>query len=274
MTDTTEPSTLLAPRPLALVTGASSGIGLELAQQLGEQGFDLVVTAEDVGLEIAAEGLRGTGAAVLAVQVDLRPAAGVDELWAAVTGTGRDLDVAAVNAGVGVGGPFLETDVEAEAGLIQLNVVSTVRLTKLVLQAMTTRGSGRLLLTSSVVSAMPGSFQAVYGASKAFVQSFGEALQEELRDSEVTITTLQPGPTATDFFDRAGMADTPVGRKDKDDPAAVAAQGVEALLAGRATVVAGSVASKAQGLAANVLPDALTAKLHRAIAEPDQPRDG
>lgn len=274
MTDTTEPSTLLAPRPLALVTGASSGIGLELAQQLGEQGFDLVVAAEDVGIEIAAEGLRGTGAAVVAVQVDLRPAAGVDELWAAVTGTGRDLDVAAVNAGVGVGGPFLETDVEAEAGLIQLNVVSTVRLTKLVLQAMTTRGSGRLLLTSSVVSAMPGSFQAVYGASKAFVQSFGEALQEELRDSEVTITTLQPGPTDTDFFDRAGMADTPVGRKDKDDPAAVAAQGVEALLAGRATVVAGSVASKAQGLAAKVLPDALTAKLHRAIAEPDQPRDG
>lgn len=274
MTDTTEPATLTAPRPLALVTGASSGIGLELAQQLGAQGFDLVIAAEDAGIQIAAEGLRDTGAAVVAVQVDLRLPAGVDELWTATRGTGRDVAVAAVNAGVGVGGPFLDTDVEDEVALVDLNVSSTVRLTKLVLRDMTARGTGRVLLTSSVVSTMPGSFQAVYGASKAFVQSFAEALQEELRDTGVTVTSLMPGPTDTAFFDRAGMSDTPLGRADKDDPAQVAAQGVAALLAGRARVVAGSVTTKAQGLAGKVLPDALKAKLHRAVAEPDDHRDG
>ncbi|WP_380164038.1 SDR family NAD(P)-dependent oxidoreductase [Jannaschia sp. R86511] len=273
MTDTTDPTTLTAPRPLALVTGASSGIGLELARELAEAGHDLVVAAEDAGLEIAAEGLREAGGAVQPVRVDLRSAAGVDELWAAVRGTGRDLDVAAVNAGVGVGGPFLETDVEAEVALVDLNVTSTVRLTKLVLRTMAARGTGRVLLTSSVVADVPGTYQAVYGASKAFVLSFAEALQEELRGSDVTITALLPGPTDTAFFERAGMLDTPVGRAAKDDPADVAAQGVAALLAGRSKVVAGSVASKAQGLAGRVLPDALLAKVHRAVAQPDDRRE-
>ena len=189
-------------------------------------------------------------------------------MWSAAAGTGRTLDVVALNAGVGLGGAFLDTDIEAEVGVIDLNVTSTVRLAKLVLRDMVARGSGRVLITSSIASTMPGTFQSVYNASKSFLQSFAEALQEELKDTGVTITSLMPGPTDTNFFARAGMLDTTVGRGTKDDPLAVARQGLQALRDGRAKIVAGSVKTKLQGVANTVLPDAVKAKAHRKMAEP------
>jgi short-subunit dehydrogenase len=255
-------------RPLALVTGASSGIGRELAQQFAEHGFDLVVNAENDGVYAAAVELRATGADVRAVRADLRTAAGVEQLWSAVTATGRPLDAAALNAGVGKGGAFLDTELADELAIIDLNVTSTVRLAKHVLREMTARKEGRVLVTSSVASTMPGSFQAVYNASKSFLQSFAEALQEELRDTGVTVTSLMPGPTETDFFRRADMEDTRVGASSKDDPAQVARQGFEALIKGERRVVAGSPGTKAQEAAGKVLPDALKAKAHRRMAEP------
>jgi uncharacterized protein len=255
-------------RPLAMVTGASNGIGRELAQQFAEHGFDLVLNAEDDRLDTAAAELRATGVDVRTVRADLRTAEGVEQLWSAVTGTGRPLDAAALNAGVGKGGPFVDTELAEELAIIDLNVTSTVRLAKHVLREMTTRGEGRVLITSSIASTMPGTFQAIYNASKSFLQSFAEALQEELRDSGVTITSLMPGPTETDFFRRAGMEDTKVGASSKDDPAQVAQQGFEALMKGERRVVAGSVGTKAQEAAGKVLPDALKAKAHRKMAEP------
>jgi short-subunit dehydrogenase len=255
-------------RPLALVTGASSGIGRELAQQFAEHGFDLVVNAENDSVYAAAVELRATGADVRAVRADLRTAAGVEQLWSAVTATGRPLDAAALNAGVGKGGAFLDTELADELAIIDLNVTSTVRLAKHVLREMTARKEGRVLVTSSVASTMPGSFQAVYNASKSFLQSFAEALQEELRDTGVTVTSLMPGPTETDFFRRADMEDTRVGASSKDDPAQVARQGFEALMKGERRVVAGSPGTKAQEAAGKVLPDALKAKAHRRMAEP------
>jgi short-subunit dehydrogenase len=255
-------------RPLALVTGASSGIGRELAQQFAEHGFDLVVNAENDSVYAAAVELRATGADVRAVRADLRTAAGVEQLWSAVTATGRPLDAAALNAGVGKGGAFLDTELADELAIIDLNVTSTVRLAKHVLREMTARKEGRVLVTSSVASTMPGSFQAVYNASKSFLQSFAEALQEELRDTGVTVTSLMPGPTETDFFRRADMEDTRVGASSKDDPAQVARQGFEALIKGERRVVAGSPGTKAQEAAGKVLPDALKAKAHRRMAEP------
>jgi short-subunit dehydrogenase len=255
-------------RPLALVTGASSGIGRELAQQFAEHGFDLVVNAENDSVYAAAVELRATGADVRAVRADLRTAAGVEQLWSAVTATGRPLDAAALNAGVGKGGAFLDTELADELAIIDLNVTSTVRLAKHVLREMTARKEGRVLVTSSVASTMPGSFQAVYNASKSFLQSFAEALQEELRDTGVTVTSLMPGPTETDFFRRADMEDTRVGASSKDDPVQVARQGFEALMKGERRVVAGSPGTKAQEAAGKVLPDALKAKAHRRMAEP------
>jgi short-subunit dehydrogenase len=251
-----------------MVTGASNGIGRELAQQFAEHGFDLVLNAEDDRLDTAAAELRATGVDVRTVRADLRTAEGVEQLWSAVTGTGRPLDAAALNAGVGKGGPFVDTELAEELAIIDLNVTSTVRLAKHVLREMTTRGEGRVLITSSIASTMPGTFQAIYNASKSFLQSFAEALQEELRDSGVTITSLMPGPTETDFFRRAGMEDTKVGASSKDDPAQVAQQGFEALMKGERRVVAGSVGTKAQEAAGKVLPDALKAKAHRKMAEP------
>ena len=257
-------------KPLALVTGASSGIGLELARQFATHDFDLVVTAEDAELAVAAADLRGTGAVVHEVRADLRHSDEVRRLWAEVTGLGRPLDAAALNAGIGRGGAFLDTHLDDEFAVIDLNVRSTVHLAKLVLRDMASRDRGRVLVTSSIASTMPGSFQAVYNASKSFLQSFTEALQEEVEDSGITLTSLMPGPTETEFFERADMLDTPVGSSKKDDAAQVAEQGFEALMKGERTILGGSLMTKAQGVLSGMLPDALKAKAHRQMAEPQE----
>jgi len=263
---TTPPSS----RPLALVTGASSGIGLELAKQFAAHDFDLVVCAEDAELAEAAAGIAASGVRCEAVQVDLRSDRGVGELWARVEALGRPLDAAALNAGVGAGGPFAENALERELEVIDLNVRSTVHLAKHVVRQMVGAGRGRLLLTSSIASTQPGAFHAVYNASKAFVQSFAVAIREELKDTGVTVTSLMPGPTDTEFFDRADLDGTRIGDSEalKDDPAQVAEQGFEALMEGKEQVVAGSLLTKAQGRAGRFTPDSVKAKLHRALAEP------
>lgn len=260
-------------RPLALVTGASSGIGFELASLFAGQGFDLVVNSEDAGLEGAAEQLRVAGTEVKAVRVDLATYAGVEELYAAVQAVGRPVDAAALNAGVGQGGAFVDVDLSDELEIIDVNIIATVHLSKLLLRDMVARDQGRVLVTSSIASTMPGSFQAVYNASKSFLQSFTEALQNELKDTGVTLTALMPGPTDTNFFHRAEMDDTAIGAGPKDHPAQVAQQGFDALMAGRDKVVAGSLKTKVQGAASAVIPDRLKAELHRTMAEPGSAGD-
>ena len=255
-------------RPLALITGASSGIGRHLAEQFVEHGFDLVVNAEDAAITAAAAELRATGARVEAVQADLRTAAGVEQLWTAVQAIGRPLDAAALNAGVGRGKAFVDQPLEDVLSVIDLNVRGTAHLAHLVLRDMTARGQGRVLVTSSIASTMPGPFQAVYNASKSFVQSLVEALQDELRDTEVTLTSLMPGPTETEFFDRADLTDTAIGQGPQDDPADVARQGFEALMKGERRVVAASLRTRAMEAANKVLPDRLKTVQHRKMAEP------
>src|SRR3954452_14109290 len=183
-------------RKFAVVTGASSGIGLELARVFAENGFDLLVTSGSNKIERAAEGLRDSGVEVTEVEADLATYDGVEKLYRAIKATGRPVDAIAINAGVGVGGDFTrQTDLKDELNLIQLNVASTVHLAKRVLPDMVARGQGRVLFTSSIAALMPGAFDAVYNGSKAFVQSFAEALRNELKDTGVTITALQPCPT-------------------------------------------------------------------------------
>jgi len=255
--------------PLAVVTGASSGIGRELAAQFAAHDFDLIVAAEDSDVETVAMGIRDAGTAVEAVQVDLASDGGVDELYTRIQAADRPVDALALNAGVGAGGAFAtDTDLAAELRLIDLNVRSTVHLAKHVIPDMVARGEGRVLFTSSIASTMPGSFQAVYNASKSFVQSFALALREELKDSGVTVTTLMPGPTDTEFFARAGMLDTKVGSSSKDDPADVARDGFEAMMKGSERVVSASVSTKLQGRGSRLLPDRVKAMMHRRMAEP------
>jgi uncharacterized protein len=228
------------------VTGASSGIGFELARLLSEDGFELIVAAEDDDIVTAAR-----------------------ELHRRLEATGRPVDALVLNAGIGAGGAFVDdTDLADELRLIDLNVRSTVHLAKLVLPRMVERGEGRVLITSSIASTMPGSFQAVYNASKSFVQSFGLALREELKDTGVTVTSLMPGPTDTEFFERADMLDTKVGAGDKDDPAKVARDGFEAMMAGKERVVSASLSTKLQGRGSRFIPDRVKARMHRRMAEP------
>jgi short-subunit dehydrogenase len=254
---------------LAVVTGASSGIGLELAKLFAADGYDLIVAAEDDGIVAAAEGLRQSGVEAQAVQVDLATAAGVDELYRRIRAAGRPVDAVCLNAGIGAGGAFAtDTNLADELKLIDLNVRSTVHLAKYMVRDMVARDDGRILFTSSIASTMPGSFQAVYNASKSFVQSFALALRNELKDTGVSITSLMPGPTETEFFERADMLDTRVGSSDKDDPADVARDGFEALMAGDERVVSHSASTKAQARAGRLMPDSAKAEAHRKLAEP------
>ncbi len=254
----------------AVVTGASSGIGFELAKQFADHGYDLLVTAEDEGIEEAAIALRRDGRnQIVSVRADLATFDGVEQVYAAITDTGRGVDALALNAGRGIGGDFTrETDLADELNVIDVNITPTVHLAKRVLPDMVARNAGSVLFTSSIAAMMPGTYQAVYNASKSFVQSFAEALREELKDTDLAITSLMPGPTDTNFFHRAEMDDTRVGASKKDDPATVARQGFEALMKGDEKVVAGSVKTKVQAAASKVMPDSAKAQMHRKMAEP------
>ena len=271
---TNEATTTDATRPLAMITGASSGIGYELAKVFAENGFALLINAEDAELETAERELRSAGADVEAVRADLTKPEEVERLYGRVAQDGRRIDTLVLNAGVGAGGEFArETDLDKELRLVDLNVRSTVHLAKLATRDMVARNEGRILFTSSIASTMPGSFQAVYNASKSFVQSFALAIRDELKDTDVTVTSLMPGPTETEFFERADMQDTKVGASDKDDPAQVARQGFEALMNGDERVVGGGLQTKAQAVANKVLPDSVKAGMHRKMAEPGSAKD-
>ncbi|SES35538.1 Short-chain dehydrogenase [Lentzea xinjiangensis] len=256
---------------LAVVTGASSGIGYELAKVLADNAFDVVVVAEDERIDDAAAqiGLRSGGVHVEPVRADLRGYEGVEALVARLRAMGRPVDVLAVNAGVGVGGDFVrDTSLDDNLEIIDLNVRSAVHLTHRLLGDMVDRKQGKVLFTSSIAATAPGPFHSVYAASKAFLASFGQSLREELRDTGVTVTTLMPGPTDTEFFDRAGMQDTKVATGDKDDPEKVALQGFEALMKGDDHVVAASLKNKVQAVAGRVAPDPVKAKMMRTMTEP------
>jgi short-subunit dehydrogenase len=251
------------------VTGASSGIGRELARQFAQHGFDLVIAAEEPEIESAATELRAHGGRVEAVRADLATAEGCGELEAAVAATGTPIEAIALNAGVGTAGDFArETDLAAELNIVNLNILSTVRLAKWALADMVARHRGRVLITASIAGIMPTPLQAVYGASKAFVLSLSASLHAELKDSGVTVTAVLPGPTDTEFFDRADMEDTKVAEKaKKNDPAEVARQAFEAMMAGKERIAAGNFSVKMQGSLARFMPESVKAEMHRKISE-------
>jgi short-subunit dehydrogenase len=255
-------------RRFAVITGASSGIGFEFAKVCAEENFEILVIAEQ-GVEEAAEQLRAYGAAVNTLQADLATYDGNEGVAAAIQQSGRPIDVLALNAGRAVGGPYLDTDLESDLALIQLNIGSVVHLSKRLLPAMVARGRGRVLITSSLAATMPGPYYATYAASKSFLLSFAEAIRYELQDTGVTVTALMPGPTDTEIFDRAGMHDTRVAQGPKDDPADVAHDAFKALMAGDDKVIAGSVKNLIQATATRVVPEKFKAARHAAQTKPN-----
>lgn len=252
-------------RPLAVVTGASSGIGWELAKECAENGFDLLIAADRSEIESAAEKLREVGVKVEAVEVDLSTTEGVDQLHHKVNG--RPVAALLANAGHGLGHAFLDQDFQDARHVIDTNVTGTVYLLHKVGREMRARGEGRILITGSIAGFIPGTFQAVYNGTKAFLDSFSFALRAELKDSGVTVTCLMPGVTDTEFFERADMLDTKAGAGKKDDPADVAKVGFEAMMKGEGDVVSGWK-NKVQTAMASVTPAGMLAEQHRKLAEP------
>ena len=252
-------------KPFAIVTGASSGIGLELAAICAQEGFDLLVAADRPEIHTAADRFRADGAEVTVIETDLATTDGVNHLWASVAG--RPVDALLANAGHGLGHAFLDQDFEDARHVIDTNVTGTIYLVQLVGRSMRTRGQGRILLTGSIAGFMPGTYHAVYNGTKAFVDSFSFALRAELKDTGVTVTCLMPGATETDFFERADLLDTKVGQAKKDDPAEVARVGFDAMMRGDGDVVSGWK-NKLQSAIANITPAGILAEQHRRMAEP------
>lgn len=252
-------------RPLAIVTGASSGIGYELAKLCAENGYDLIVAADRPEINEAAQAFRALGATVDAVETDLATLEGVDKLYAAAKG--RTVDVLLANAGHGLGHGFLDQDFNEARHVIDTNITGTIYLLQKVGRDMRARNQGRILITGSIAGFMPGSFQAVYNGTKAFIDSFSFALRNELKDTGVTVTCLMPGATDTDFFERADMLDTKVGQQEKDDPAKVAKDGFDAMMRGDGDIVSGWK-NKVQSAVATVTPSDMLAEQHRKMAEP------
>ena len=257
---------LNAPRPLAVVTGASSGIGYHLAMCAADHGYDLVVAA-DTPLAEAVMDFQSLGAAVQAVQCDLASTVGVQHLIQAIGD--REVDALMANAGHGLSGSFLAQDFSDILHVINTNVTGTVHLVQHVARGMVARARGRILITGSVAGFQPGSFHAVYNGTKAFVDSFALALRNELKGTEVTVSCLMPGPTDTDFFERAGMESSKIAHTPGMlmQPQDVARIGFHAMLKGEADVVAGW-RNKLQVAVSKVMPAQASAQIHRKLVEP------
>ena len=255
----------------ALVTGASTGIGYELAKLCASCGYDLIIAADEQEIEKAGNSLREFDVNVEAVTADLSTPEGVDTLLAVVGD--RTIDLLLANAGLGLGKAFVDQEWARIRRIIDTNVTGTVYLVHVVAKRMIQQGSGRILFTGSIAGFMPGTYQAVYNATKSFINSFAIALRHELNSTGVTVTVLMPGATDTLFFQRADMLDTDVGRGEKDDPAEVAKAGFEAMMSGEESIVSGWK-NKVEVALSNVTPAGVLAERHRKMAKPNSVSDG
>jgi uncharacterized protein len=254
-----------ASRPLAIVTGASSGIGFELARYCAEGGFDLLIAADEPSIHQAGRMLEGPGVHVEALQLDLSIMEGVDELYSAIQG--RPVAALLANAGRGLGRGFLDQDFHEILNVLDTNVTGTLYLVHKVGRVMRLQGEGRILITGSIAGFVPGTYQAVYNGTKALLDSFSFALRAELKNSGVTVTCLMPGATETEFFERADLMDTKVGVSKKQPADEVAKLGFDAMMRGDGDVVAGW-SNKLRTAIANLIPNETLAEQHRKLAQP------
>ena len=260
----------MTTRPFAVVTGASTGIGVELARLALRDGHDVLIVADEPEIETAASDLRSdSSGTVETLQADLATRHGLDALKERI-GT-RPVDALMANAGRGLGHAFLDQSWDDIKDVIDLNIVGTVSLIHDVARSMKARNAGRILITGSIAGHMPGSFQAVYNGTKAFIDSFTYALRNELQETAVTVTSLQPGIVGTEFFERADMLDTKAGQQAEEGkgstPEDVAKAGYDAMVAGDAGVTPGFM-NKVQSLFADLLPATVMAQMHRRLSKP------
>ena len=254
-------------RQMAVVTGASTGIGLELARLCAERKYDLIIAADEPLIANAARELSLLGADCTPVECDLSSAEGVEKLTSAIAAAARPVDALFANAGRGLGKAFLDQDLDEALKVVHTNIDGTIRLIHCVANDMRRRGQGRILITGSIDGLMPGTFQAVYSGSTAFLDSFSVALSNELKDTGVTVTCLMPGATETDFFERADMMDTKLGTSDKAHASDVAKAGFDAMMTGELKVVAG-FGNKLRAAVSHVAPDSALAEINRGMAAP------
>lgn len=265
-----------ADRELAYVTGASSGIGFELARQFAKNNYDVIITAEN-DIESAAQTIQNEfpEVSISSIRCDLRVGQEIEKFCQFIDATGRPVAACAINAGVGVGGTFETTSLEEELGMIALNVSSTTYLAKRTIQRMLKMGQGgRILFTSSIVANMPSPYQSVYSATKAFVQNLSESLRFEMKDKGIKITALQPNATETEFFERGHMMDTKVGQAKKDDPAQVAEQGFTALMDNKDHQFGGPFKSRLQGMVSDMIPEQTKAGMNAKQTKPGSAAEG
>jgi short-subunit dehydrogenase len=254
----------------AVVTGASTGIGYFLANECAKHGYDLLIAADETKINRSAETLRTRGVEVKALKADLATLEGVDKLCAAAAG--RPIDLLFANAGRGLGKDFLDQEFDDVKHLIDTNITVTLYLIQKVGREMRDRREGRILITGSIAGFTPGSYQAAYNGSKAFLDSFSFAIRTELEGSGVSVTCLMPGATETEFFARADMLDTKIGSGKKDDPAEVARVGFDALMRGDGDIVSGWH-NKLQTVLANVMPSGILSRRHAEEAAPGTARN-
>lgn len=259
------------PNQYALITGATSGIGYELAKLFAKDQYNLVIVARDQAeLDKTAVELKQFGSNVLTIAKDLSQRQAPAEVYETVKAQGIQVDILVNDAGQGQYGLFVDTDIDRELDIIQLNVGAYVALTKFFLRDMVARNNGKILNVASTASKLPGPWQSVYHATKAFVLSFTEAIRTETKDTGVTITALQPGPTATNFFEKARMEDSRIVQSGgMADPADVAKDGYDALFAGDDKVVSG-LKNKVQVAMSNLMPDSLVSA---SVAKQQEPAD-
>ncbi len=251
----------------AIITGASTGIGFELATLAAKDGYDILVVADEPLIHDAARDFQQFGTSVQAIQADLATIEGVDTVLAATNG--RRIDVLCANAGRGLGHGFLDQKVEDWRHVVETNITGTIYLLQRALPDMVARNDGKILVVGSVAGYIPGAFQAVYNGTKAFIDSFTEALRNELKEADgLTISTLMPGPVDTEFFARGDLLDTQVGSDpNKRSAEDVASDGWKAMMRGKPSVFSGWT-TKIQGVIANVVPGSVLAEQHRKMAEP------
>ncbi len=257
----------VSAKPLAVVTGASTGIGFELARCCLDAGFDLVIVADEAEIHQAASRLAREAATIEAIEADLATERGRHDLFALIGS--RRVDALLANAGIGLGEAFLDQDFANVTQLLRTNIEGTLAVVHSIAHGMRARRTGRILITGSIAAYVAGPFQAAYNASKAFINQFALALREELGGTGVSVTCLAPGITESEFFRRAGQLDTKAGRSKKDDPRMVARIGFDAMMRGDAFVISGWK-NKLQIAVARCLPNNLLARLHRPWSEPER----
>lgn len=254
-------------RPLALITGASSGIGFELAKQFADHGFDIAMSSSSDAIYSAAEQITKLGVEAYPFKADASTYEGVEGFWKFTQALGRQVHSAVLNVGICKGGAFVDTSLEDEFKILAVNVTGTIHMAKRVVHHMYSYNFGKILIVSSVSATTPTPYETCYGPSKAFGFSFAESLREELIDTGISVTALLPGATNTEFHANAGLGNSIIGRSQKNDKTHVAMQGYMALMTNLDFMVGGDTSTQQVVVENKTTPETVKAARHAKLVK-------